>query len=492
MSNNNSFSNEFSVHSLIHTPKPFSQENDTESIKFNFIDNISYSSKFSDNFDDIYLQKKEDNKINQIKNENEENKEKKEKKEKNEKNENKVEIENDNKPKISKKINNENYEEYQVSGIINIINRALELYEKGEMKFDGMILFYFISFLESRLHKEEFEIMKNAKEEEMLKLPKYFEKIDLLAEIKDIKIKEKNEELEDDSKVKYLTEKLILFEEEYENNKEIRKEIKAEAGNNPDPIKKLNITIDKFIIIRLKEQKNYFMRCYEKIKEEINEEKEINFLERKRKFQENEDIEENGYEDEENGKKEEDSLSSIEEEKENGNKRKRYRSDNILIMFKRNLIQQIFLDWINEGESNKKEKLSKIDPEIFRKAYNFDGKKLKEIYSEKISIKSKTLDKLHNIDVIKGAKGLKNIKLNLSFEQALKIFFSEEINENEISDIIDEEKKKNKNFIFNEIDMIKGLKNKEDYIHEKSEGENISFEKKLIKILDMLEKKYLA
>ena len=102
------------------------------------------------------------------------------------------------------------------------------------------------------------------------------------------------------------------------------------------------------------------------------------------------------------------------------------------------------------------------------------------------------LDKLHNIDVIKGAKGLKKIKLNLSFEQALKIFFSEEINENEISDIIDEEKKNNKNFIFNEIDMIKGLKYKEDYIIEKSLGENISYEKKLIKVLDMLEKKYLA
>jgi len=85
------------------------------------------------------------------------------------------------------------------------------------------------------------------------------------------------------------------------------------------------------------------MRCYEKIEEEINKEKEINFLERKRKFQENEDIEENGYEDKENGKKEEDSLSSIEEEKEKGKKRKRYRSDNILIMFKRNLIQQILL-----------------------------------------------------------------------------------------------------------------------------------------------------
>ena len=187
---------------------------------------------------------------------------------------------------------------------------------------------------------------------------------------------------------------------------------------------------------------------------------------------------------------EEDNLSS--KEKGNDNKRKRYRSDNILIMFKRNLIQQIFLDWINEGESNKKEKLSKLDPTIFRESFIFDGKKLKEIYSEKISKKSKSLDKFHNIDVIKGAKGIKNIKLNLSFAQALKIFFSEEINENEISEIINEEKKNNNNFIFSEIDMIKGLKNKEDYIHEKSEGENISFAKKLIKVLDMVEKKYLT
>ena len=238
------------------------------------------------------------------------------------------------------------------------------------------------------------------------------------------------------------------------------------------------------MINRLKEQKNYLMKLYKEINEIIKpEEKEINFLEKKRKFQVNEDKEENM-------EGEEDNLSS--KEKGNDNKRKRYRSDNILIMFKRNLIQQIFLDWINEGESNKKEKLNKLDPTIFRESFIFDEKKLKEIYSEKISKKSKGLDKFHNIDIIKEAKGIKNIKLNLSFEQALKIFFSEEINENEISEIINEEKKNNNNFIFSEIDMIKGLKNKEDYIHEKSEGENISFAKKLIKVLDMVEKKYLT
>ena len=472
MSSNNSFSNEFSVYSLIHSPKPFGQENDTESVKSNFINNNSHLNEFSNIFEDLYFQKKDDNKINQIKNEYKEKK---------------AEIGKDKKPNISKTANNENIEKYHVIGIINIINRTLELYEKGELVFDGMVLFNFISFLENRIHNEEFEIMKTigeAPEEEILKLPKFFTIIDLLAKIKDIKIKEKNEELEDKSEIKYLTEELILFEEDSENNKEIRKEIKAEAGESPEPIKKLNITIQKFMINRLKEQKNYLMKLYKEINEIIKpEEKEINFLEKKRKFQVNEDKEENM-------EGEEDNLSS--KEKGNDNKRKRYRSDNILIMFKRNLIQQIFLDWINEGESNKKEKLSKLDPTIFRESFIFDGKKLKEIYSEKISKKSKSLDKFHNIDVIKGAKGIKNIKLNLSFEQALKIFFSEEINENEISEIINEEKKNNNNFIFSEIDMIKGLKNKEDYIHEKSEGGDISFAKKLIKVLDMVEKKYLT
>lgn len=38
--------------------------------------------------------------------------------------------------------------------------------------------------------------------------------------------------------------------------------------------------------------------------------------------------------------------------------------------------------------------------------------------------------------------------------------------------------------------MLKGLKSKEDYIHEKL-NEDITFEKKLVKVLDMVEKKYL-
>ena len=469
MSNNNSFSDELSDYSFIHTSKSNGQENDTESIKFNFIDNNSHISEFSNNLDDLYLQKIKDNKSNQLKNEEKENK---------------TEFIEDKTQNISKTKNIENFEKVKILGIINIINRALELYEKGEMEFDGIILFRFISFLENRIHKEEFEIMEKigkAPQEEILKLPICFSKIDLLSKIKDIKIKEKNEELEDESEIRNLAEELILFEEESENNKEIRKEIKAEAGDSPEPIKKLNITIQKFIVNLLKEQKNNLMKLYKETNEEIkHEEKKINFLEKKRKFQLNKDIEEN---------LEEDSLSL--KEKENDNKIKKYRFDNILIMFKRNLFQQIFLDWINEGESDKNEKLSKLDPSIFRKTFTVEGKKLKEIYSEKISIKSKSLDKFHNIEVIKRATGLKRIKLNLSFEQALKIFFSEEIDENELLEIINEEKKSNENFIFNETDMIKGLKHKEDYIHEKSEGENNLFEKKLIKVLDMVEKKYL-
>ena len=148
-----------------------------------------------------------------------------------------------------------------------------------------------------------------------------------MSKIKDIKIKEKNEELEDESEIRNLAEELILFEEESENNKEIRKEIKAEAGDSPEPIKKLNITIQKFIVNLLKEQKNNLMKLYKETNEEIkHEEKKINFLEKKRKFQLNKDIEEN---------LEEDSLSL--KEKENDNKIKKYRFDNILIMFKRNL-----------------------------------------------------------------------------------------------------------------------------------------------------------
>ena len=55
-----------------------------------------------------------------------------------------------------------------------------------------------------------------------------------------------------------------------------------------------------------------------------------------------------------------------------------------------------------------------------------------------------------------------------------EIFFTEEINKIEIKEIIDEEEKKDKTIFFVEIDMIKGLIHKEDYIHEKSKSRKIT------------------
>ena len=87
----------------------------------------------------------------------------------------------------------------------------------------------------------------------------------------------------------------------------------------------------------MKEQKKYFLRNNEEKNIEIQPEKnEGKFLKKKR------NIKDNYYKD----------CLSL-EEKENSIKRRKYRSDNILNMLKRNLIQQIFLDWINSGESNK-------------------------------------------------------------------------------------------------------------------------------------------
>ena len=222
----------------------------------------------------------------------------------------------------------------------------------------------------------------------------------------------------------------------------------------------------------MKEQKKYFLRNNEEKNIEIQPEKnEGKFLKKKR------NIKDNYYKD----------CLSL-EEKENSIKRRKYRSDNILNMLKRNLIQQIFLDWINSGESNKNDILSKLDPAIFRTSFSFKGKKLKEIYSENISKKSKNQDKNHNIDAIKRAEGIKKIKLNLLFEQALKIFFYEKINKNEILENIQSQK----NIIIDENIFIQGLKCKEEYIVEKSKGEKSSFGKKLRKILDAFEEEYLG
>jgi len=455
----NLFSEENSVNNSSYTPNIFSQENNTDSLIFSQENNNIQNNGISIGSDDINLHKNEDNEIKNNKKEEINNAPEIEKSNENDKHKGKKDI----------KKNPLNLT------IVRVINRALELNENGELKLDGMNLFNIIEPLLCFIKKEMGEIMSKGDDtsaEEVNGLVKLLTKYDLLTKIKDFKIKEKEEDITDKNEIKYLKEELILFEEDWENNKKIRKEIRAEAEGNSEPINLLNITIQKFIIQCLKEQKKYFLRNNEENNIEIQPEKnEGKFLKKKR------NSEDDYYKD----------CLSLEEE-ENSIKRKKYRADNILNMFKRNLIQQIFLDWINNGESNKNDILSKLDPAIFRTPFNFKGKKLKEIYSENISKKSKNQDKNHNIDVIKRAEGIKKIKLNLSFEQALKIFFYEKINKNEILENI----QSHKNIIIDENIIMQGLKCKEEYIAEKSKGEKSCFEKKLRKILDAFEEEYLG
>ena len=455
----NTFSEENSVYNFSYTPNIFSQENSIDSLIFSQEKKNIQNNEISIGSDDINLHKNESNKINNIKKEEVNNVPEDEKSNESDKHKGKKDIKR-----------NDLY-----LTIVKIINRLLELNENGDLKLDGMVLFNIIEFLLDFINKEMGEIMSkgdNTLAEEVNGLMKLVVKYDLLTKIKDFKIKEKEEDIRDKNEIIYLKEELILFEEDWENNKEIRKEIKAEAEGNSEPINLLDITIKKFIIQCLKEQKKYFLRNNEEKNIEIQPEKnEGKFLKKKR------NIKDNYYKD----------CLSL-EEKENSIKRRKYRSDNILNMLKRNLIQQIFLDWINSGESNKNDILSKLDPAIFRTSFSFKGKKLKEIYSENISKKSKNQDKNHNIDAIKRAEGIKKIKLNLLFEQALKIFFYEKINKNEILENIQSQK----NIIIDENIFIQGLKCKEEYIVEKSKGEKSSFGKKLRKILDAFEEEYLG
>ena len=161
-------------------------------------------------------------------------------------------------------------------------------------------------------------------------------------------------------------------------------------------------------------------------------------------------------------------------------KKKSCRRDNLNQMIIRNLIQEILLDWINYGETDNSKKLCKINPQIFRKKYDFRGKKLKEIYSKEISKKEKEKHSYcdnHNILIIKSAYGIKNIKLNLTFKQALHLFFCKNNAIKNISDIIQIDE--------NEEDVfLEGLKGKEEYINRK--GGNSLFKKNLIKALEKM------
>ena len=445
------------------------QENDSNSINLTPM-NISQISESNNSFDNLYLIKNENNKINTIKNENQQNKEEN--------------IKSTDEEKLMKDKESNEIKEKSISTqnsysltIIKILNIILESIRKGEFNFDGLELFQVIQFCKNSMGKEMAKIASkgnNMSKEDANGLLMLMDRADLLDEIQKFKINERDENIEKDEII-FLKEKLILFLEEKEFNIGIRRDIKTEAGNDPQPLKVLNISIKKFIINCLEKKIKFFM---ESQKEEKNEEikNELNekiFLEKKRKNSDD-------------GDDDEDSSNSSESEK--NIKRKRYRSDNISNMFKRNLIQKIFLEWINYGEE-KNNRIQKLDPIIFMNSSNFKGKKLKEIYSKNISIKSKNLDRKYNIHIINEAKGIKNVKLNFSFEQALKLFYYRTIDENEIIEII---KNLNENVDINEANIIEGLKSKEEFIVEKAKRKKPCFENKLRNVISEVEKKYLA
>ena len=183
-------------------------------------------------------------------------------------------------------------------------------------------------------------------------------------------------------------------------------------------------------------------------------------------------------------------LFFIENEKElkigNSIKTKNFRYDNQINKIIRNLIQEILLDWINYKENDSSKILYKINPMILKKNNfkYFKGKKLKDIYSNEISIKDKKTKKIkdndHNIIIINDCNNkIKNFKLNLLFEQALKLFLDKNNVKEGFSYIINLDENK-----ISKSELLGGLKGKEEYINIK--GRNYSFKQKLEKVFDKI------
>ena len=362
--------------------------------------------------------------------------------------------------------------------IARLIKHFMQKIEEGE-KLDGLNLFNIIDFLKNSIGNIMNMIMSkgdNIFEKDPNILMTFLQKSELLDDIQNFKTQEKDEDKMSTNRILNLKEKIILLEEEEGKKKEIRKEIKTKLGNKSQPIELLNLAIKIFIMDLLEEQiqYKYTMAFHEnKIKENQPEIKEIKNIGKKRDYIEN--IDENSL-----------NVSKV----GNNIERISYRADNISMKFKRNLIQKIFLDWINYGESDKKKRLKKLDPAIFKSSYDFKGKTLKEIYSQNISLKGKNLDKNFNINIIEKAKGIKNIKLNFSFKQALKLFYYKKIDDLEIFNIIKNlNETENVNDLKNKI--IEGLKSKEKYLAQKGKEEDLFFKKKLEKVLVDFERKYL-
>ena len=170
----------------------------------------------------------------------------------------------------------------------------------------------------------------------------------------------------------------------------------------------------------------------------------------------------------------------------NNTNKKSKRESNQLNMIKRNLIQDNFRNWINYGEKDKNNNICKLDPNVL--GYTFEQKTLlKDIYSQAITIKE--IDKNHNINIINKAEGNKKMKLNLSYKDALKLFF-EHFKENELFQKIQQLKENNGvNDNINSKEFLNGLQKSEDYLKEK--GVKPAYSNKLKNTLDKFQKIYL-
>ena len=168
-----------------------------------------------------------------------------------------------------------------------------------------------------------------------------------------------------------------------------------------------------------------------------------------------------------------------------GNKteKKSSRKSNQLNMIKRNFIQNICPYWINYGEKDDTQKINKLNPKVLYKDYK--NMKLKDIYYQDITVKEK--DKAHNQKIIDSAKGIKKLKLELSYENALKLFFNVNIGEIELLKIIPNLRdKKRFNLKRNYKEFLKGLKGCNEFLKEK--GGKLGYSKKLKENLNIFEK----
>ena len=199
MLDNNSSFEEFNSYNFIHTPKAFDQESDAESLKFNFPSKNSLFSEITNNFDEFYLQTKNDNKINHLSNGDRDKI---------------IDVAKEKKSNIPERkcISKES-----LLKIIDEINDALKISENKKFEMDGIILFYLSTFLEVELNIEAYELMERKEKLSIDEIGNEITKLlsikHLLIKIKDIKIKVKDEELDDESEIRHLKEELILFEE---------------------------------------------------------------------------------------------------------------------------------------------------------------------------------------------------------------------------------------------------------------------------------------